>query len=72
MSGPRATYTGEPVAPRWLPTCVFEGWHDRAALGLLLSEQLYRRPWWKQAGWRLGWCAAALCGHPSRLRRRSP
>ena len=63
----KATYTGE-TAPRFVPLCVYEGWVDRAGHGL--TEQLYRGPWWKRAGWRLGWTAAVLCGYPSRLRRR--
>lgn len=64
----RHCYTGERV-PRWLPTCVFEGWKDRRTAGLLWAEQLYRSPMSKRLGWRLGWIAAWMTGAPPRTRR---
>lgn len=37
---------------------LFEGFLDRWNDGLLWCEQLYRRPFYKRALWRLGWIAA--------------
>jgi hypothetical protein len=44
-------YCSERV-PRLVPICVFEGWRD--ATRLPHERFLYRWPWYKGVGWKIG------------------
>jgi len=58
----RYGYDGS-VCPRWLAVAMWEGWRDAAVLQRF--EQLYRRPRWKVAAYRLGWLAGRFARRTS-------
>ena len=64
----RWTYTDYMVA-RGVPTSAYEGFSDRKYHGLLWSEQLYRRPWWKRVGYNVGKAAAMFLRYGPRTSR---